>query len=357
MEELKAASDFELQTLVTGAHFSPEYGDTYREIERDGFAIDARIEMLLSSGTAVGIAKSMGLCGIGVADAFDRMRPDLLLVLGDRYELLPICSTALVMRIPIAHLSGGDITEGAIDDEVRNAVTQMASVHFPGTAGSARRVISMGAHSDRVFAVGESGLDNFRRLPKIDRDVLAHDLGLDPSKKWILFTYHPETKLDMEANLGVLEASLLSSLRIEGCQILATYANSDFGGSEINRRLEALATTSSGRLIVKKNLGQLRYTNMLRHAALMVGNSSSGIYETQIVRLPVVNIGNRQTGRFKPENIVDCIGDAASVSAAIKKALDINFLASIAEIPQYYGDGRTAERIIEILRGIEFKCK
>lgn len=215
--------------LVTGSHLSSEYGFTYREIKDDGFQIDKKVEFLLSSSTATGIAKSMGLCSISISDALSDLSPDLMVVLGDRYELLPICSAALVMRIPIAHISGGDITEGAIDDQIRNAVTMMSHLHFPGTESSAERIIRMIGSTENVFCVGEPGLDNFLRLELMDRKVLAENLGLDINKKWYLVTLHPETKESLSYNLS-LARNLMETLKDDsGMQAVITQSNADLG--------------------------------------------------------------------------------------------------------------------------------
>ncbi len=201
IDEIHHATELQLQLIVTGGHLSPEQGLTYRCIEEDGYDIDAKVDMLLSSDCASGIAKSMGMCSIGMSDAFLHLQPDMIVVLGDRYELLPIVGTALVMRIPIAHISGGDITEGAIDNEVRNAVTMMSTLHFPGTQTSAARIGRMIGTMKNVFVVGETNLDNFIRLPNLSRIELADSLGIDADKPWILMTYHPVTKESREKNL------------------------------------------------------------------------------------------------------------------------------------------------------------
>ena len=238
IDEIHHATELQLQLIVTGGHLSPEQGLTYRCIEEDGYDIDAKVDMLLSSDCASGIAKSMGMCSIGMSDAFLHLQPDMIVVLGDRYELLPIVGTALVMRIPIAHISGGDITEGAIDNEVRNAVTMMSTLHFPGTQTSAARIGRMIGTMKNVFVVGETNLDNFLRLSLLSRNELAESLNIDLGKKWILMTYHPVTKESREKNLFDVN-SLLHVLQSLGddYEILVSKSNTDLYGSDINQLL------------------------------------------------------------------------------------------------------------------------
>lgn len=353
MEEIKNSSKLKLQVLVTGAHLSPEFGNTYTEIEKDGFTIDEKVEMLLSADTTSAKVKSMGLCSIGIADSLDRLKPDCLVVLGDRYELLPICSAALVMRIPIAHISGGDVTEGAIDNEVRNAITQMSQIHFAGTSSSRNNIIRMIGTDKNVYCVGEINLDNFSRLPVLDRANIAKNLGLDSNKEWLLVTIHPETKQGLDKNCEMVE-NLLSVLEsFTDYQLVMTYANADFGGSLINSRLEKFAQIYKDRCFLKKSLGQIYYINLLRHASCMIGNSSSGIYESKIVNLPVVNIGERQSGRPRTDNIIDCDISQESIRIAINRALSKEFKKTLTDNTDYYGDGTASCQIARILQELD----
>ena len=354
MHDLKNDPDLDLQILVTGSHLSPTFGLTVNEITAQGFNIDASVDMLLDASSATATAKGMGLAGLGAADALERLAPNLLFVLGDRYELLPICSAALVMGIPIAHASGGDVTEGAIDDQIRHALTKMAALHFPGSDDSARRIAQMGEEPWRIHMVGEAGLDNLRRLPVLDRLEIAADLGLDPSKDWAVLTWHPETKCSVQENLMVLW-DIINTLLDNSClQVVATYANADFGGQEINEQLEMAALAYEERLRVHKNLGQLRYINLLRHARLMAGNSSSGMLETPALGLPTLNIGDRQKGRLPAPNIISCPGDGSSMAKALKKLLSPQFSAKLKH-PQAnnpYGQGFFAEQTLAVLKDI-----
>ena len=354
MQDIKDDPDLALQVLVTGSHLAPEFGLTVNEIIEQGFVVDAAVDMLLASSSVAATAKGMGLAGIGAADALARLSPDLLFVLGDRYELLPICGAALVMGIPIAHASGGDVTEGAIDDQVRHALSKMAALHFPGSADSARRIAQMGEEAWRIHEVGEAGLDNLRRLPRIPREALAADLGLDPAKDWAMFTWHPETKCSVQENLMTLWAILNALMERENLQVVATYANADYGGQEINEQLETAGLAFEGRLCVRKSLGQLRYINFLREARLMAGNSSSGMLESPALNLPTLNIGDRQKGRLPAPNILSCGRDEASIVKGLKTLFSPKFSEKLKQAAgdNPYGDGFFAEKTLAVLKNM-----
>lgn len=352
MQDMKDEPGFVLQVVVTGAHLSPRFGETWKQIEADGFAIDAKLEMLdeAESGPAA-LVRSTGKCAVQLADVLDKLSPDLLVVLGDRYELLPVCSAALLMDIPIAHISGGDVTEGAIDDSIRHAVTKLAAIHLVSSKEAEKRVLQMGEEPERVFLCGGPGLDNLRRLPVISRDELALDLGLDAGKSWALLTYHPETRLSVLENLTTLQ-NILAGLKsvLDGrLEVLATYANADLGGQEINTALEEAAQENSW-LRICPNLGQKRYVSMLRQACFMLGNSSSAIFETPTLALPAINIGERQKGRKLTPNIIQCGRGKADIAAAILKALDSGFAASLQNIESPYGDGHFSEKALDAFK-------
>jgi len=291
----------------------------------------------------------MGICAIGIADVFERLKPDIIVVLGDRYELLPICSTALVMSIPIAHISGGDITEGAIDDQIRNAITQLATLHFPGTKESAKRIIQMGISPTKVFTVGEPGIDNFFRLTKLKKNVIAQEFGLDEKFKWILMTYHPETKISLKKNLKIVENIITVLLGLKNTQVIITKANADFGGVQINEYLEEVANRRSNFILVD-NLGQIKYINLLRYAWFMIGNSSSGIIEAPVIPLPVINIGKRQEGRFFCKNVLCADGTIINITKSINKLLSLSYIKGLKKVTSPYGDGKTSKRIMDILK-------
>jgi len=342
LRELVRNDGLELQLLVTGAHLSASQGMTVRQIECDGFPIAAKVDMNLDVTGASAIAISMARCAKGVAEAFERLRPDMVVVTGDRYELMPICSTALVMRIPIAHISGGDITEGAIDDKVRNAVTMMASLHFPGTEASADNIIRMTGRADNVFIVGEPGLESFRHLSPLSRSELAAEFGLDAGKSWCIATVHPETTASREYNLSLAGNLIAVASGLYGCQTLITGANADLCGDEMNEILKSGVATAPGKMVFCHNLGCSRYLSFMYNAACVLGNSSSGILEAPFYGVPVVNIGKRQKGRYECRNVLTVRNSAEEIKAAVKTAL------SMPRCPDYYyGDGCTAAKIVK----------
>lgn len=350
MEEIRHTSGLQLQVIVTGGHLSPEQGLTYRCIEEDGYEIDARIDMLLSTDSASGVAKSMGLCSIGMSDAFLRLQPDMIVVLGDRYELLPIVGTALVMGIPTAHISGGSITEGAIDNEVRNAVTMMSTLHFPGTKETAARIERMTGSRKNVFMVGDTCMDNFSRLSLMSRKELAESLDIDMDKRWILMTYHPVTKESRGKNLSDVNTllSVLHSLG-DGYEILVSKSNTDLYGTDINRLLgDYVYDKPSFHLFA--SLGQRRYVSILSQLYCMIGNSSSGVYESGYWKLPVINIGRRQEGRFMTPNIMCCDNRSESIVRSLKKIDTDEFQQTLKHIDNPYGDGNASRRIVEQIK-------
>lgn len=342
--------DLQLQLVVTGGHLSPEQGLTYQAIEEDGYHIDEKVEMLLSSETSVGISKSMGLCSIGMTDAFNRLKPDMIVVLGDRYELLPIVGTALVMRIPVAHISGGDITEGAIDNEVRNAVTMMSALHFPGTEESAARIRAMRQSPDNIYVTGETNLDNFRNLTLLSKKELALSLGIDENKKWILFTYHPVTKESLDDNMKSLQNILKVIDELgDDFEVLIGKANTDLYGNEINQYLGKYVSTKNCCHLFA-SLGQLRYTSILQHLYCMIGNSSSGIYETGYWKLPTINVGDRQKGRFTTANIINVGTSYSEIKNAFNYMDTDNYREKMKMIVNPYGDGKASERIVKYIK-------
>lgn len=342
MKDIASTEGIVPQVIVTGSHLSTDQGYTIKEIEKDAIRIDKTVEMLLSSFSSVGIAKSMGLCAIGIADAFNELKPDILVILGDRYELLPICSTALVMGIPIAHISGGDITEGALDDQVRNAITMMSSLHFPGTEESAQRVMRMLGNNKNVFAVGEPGLDNFKRSALMSRSELADSLNLDINKRWVLLTLHPETTESLEYNLKMADNLKQSLDSLDNIQVVITQSNADLGGNEINAYYRQQARNNPQKYSFFSTLGQVRYLSFMKEVWTVVGNSSSGIVEAPFIAKPVINIGNRQKGRHICTNVINAENSIDSILSAIN---NLDYLPKSPD--SFWGDGHTTERIIQ----------
>jgi UDP-hydrolysing UDP-N-acetyl-D-glucosamine 2-epimerase len=345
IDEVEQDEDLRLQLIATGGHVSQSQGYTVKEIEKDGYRIDEKIEMLLSSDTQESIVKSMGICSLAIGDAFKRLQPDIIIILGDRYELLPICSAALIMGIPIAHISGGDVTLGAIDDQIRNAVTMMSSIHFPSVQDSADRIKQMFSENKYIYTVGEPGLDNFRRLELYTREQLAKELDINISKKWILLTYHPETKISLESNMEVLKNILDEILDFDDFELVVTKANADYGGSQINNYLEEQANKRSFKLFT--SLGQICYLSFMKEVFFVIGNSSSGIIEAPFLGKPVINVGSRQDGRHLCSNVKTVLGE----KIFIRRVLYTLMNNSGSFIPDYYyGNGFTSSKIKDTIK-------
>lgn len=348
MKDIQASAQLELQVIVSGMHLSPEFGETWRQIEQDGFIVDSKVEMLLSSDTSVGVVKSIGLGTLGFADALDRLRPDMVVVLGDRFEALAIVQAALIMRIPIAHLHGGEITEGAYDDAIRHAITKMAHLHFVAAEPYRRRVIQMGESPDRVFNVGAVGLDHLRRSPKMTVEELAESLCFALRSPYLLATYHPVTLLDENPEQSF--TALLQALdKFPDHQIILTYPNADNGGRAIIPLLEAYAQSQPERVLAVPSLGFKRYLSAVAMSAAVVGNSSSGIIEVPAFGVPTVNIGARQKGRLAADSVLHCEPNSKAIEGALQRALSPEFAAASKETVNPYGQGNAAAAIMDVL--------
>jgi GDP/UDP-N,N'-diacetylbacillosamine 2-epimerase (hydrolysing) len=353
IKEIQNDPELELQVIVTGAHLEERFGDTVQELEQDQIPIDHRIPIHCTDDTLECIANSMGECSIGISNALSALKPDILVVLGDRYELLPICSVAMVRRIPIAHVSGGDITEGAIDDSIRHAVTKLSHLHFPGTEFSAKVLRQLGEPLERIFVVGEPGLDNFNRLHCLSKQELAENLDLDERKKWVLFTYHPETLAGEGEDIKTLH-NLFSVLdEQEDIQVMMTYPNADPGSEAIIQLLTTMNARNPSRYKLVKNLGQLHFISFLKIAWCMVGNSSSSLFEAPTAKLPAILISNRQKGRLILGNIITSNGQRDSLLRSFKRVDEPNFQSGLADLVNPYGDGNTAVKIVSILKDVD----
>lgn len=339
----------EMKLIVLGPHLSPEFGHTIREIERDGIPVAARIECLLSSDSDIGMAKTIGLATLSLADTLGQMRPDLLLVIADRYEMLAPACVALALRIPVAHIEGGEISEGAIDDRVRNALTMMAHIHFTSTHLARARVIAMGEEKWRVHRAGAPSLDHLRHSHLLSKDQLEDRLQISLSQPTLLVAYHPVTifrETTREAN------ALFEALQSVSDQILFCYPNADAGSRMlIERTTEFLSRRANGRIFT--NLDAVTYWSLLRNVSALIGNSSSGIMETASFALPTVNIGMRQQGRERPKNVLDAPADSTAILSAIQAARSDSFRHSLRGMTNPYGDGHAAETIVRVLTTIE----
>jgi UDP-N-acetylglucosamine 2-epimerase (non-hydrolysing)/GDP/UDP-N,N'-diacetylbacillosamine 2-epimerase (hydrolysing) len=349
LRELAAHPTVELGVFALGAHLSPEFGSTLRGIERDGFPVQARIECLLSSDTDTGMAKTIGLAILGLADALTAWRPDLLLLIADRYEMLAPASVALALRIPIAHIEGGEVSQGAIDDQVRNAITKMAHIHFTSTPTARRRVIAMGEEPWRVHHAGAPSLDHLTRSTLLARPALETRLGLILARPAIVVAYHPVTIL--RDTTGEADALFAALVQAPG-QLIFVYPNSDAGSYALIERTRALASTRPDTHIFI-NLGAVTYLSLLGHVDAMVGNSSSGIMEAASFALPAVNVGMRQQGRERARNVIDVPAEADAIAAALRQALDPEFRKSLKGMANPYGDGTASQTIARVLTTAE----
>lgn len=358
IDGLRDDSNFELQLIVTGSHLSPEFGLTYRCIEADGVPIAAKVEMLLSSDTPVGITKSMGLAFLGFADALERLQPEAVIVLGDRYEILCAAASAVVARVPVFHIHGGETTEGAIDEGFRHAITKLSYLHFTSTEAYRKRVIQMGESPERVFNTGALGIDNIKKLNLLSKAALERELDFQLDKEFFLVTFHPVT-LEKNTARGQVEALLEALDSVTDTKIIFTKANADTGGRIINELIDEYVARNGDRCIAFISMGQLRYLSAMKYSSLVLGNSSSGLIEAPSFPVPTVNIGDRQTGRIRAESVIECEPYARSIREAIGKARSEKFRNSIAHTQNPYGDGRSAERIIEIIRSVSIPtpCK
>ncbi len=350
LRRIRAEPDLSLLLYVSGMHLSPEFGSTATVIEADGFDIQERVEMLLSSDTPEGMAKSMGLGTIGFAQAYTRRRPEILLVLGDRFEMHAAALAALPFKIPVAHIHGGELTEGAIDDALRHSITKMSHLHFVATDAYKERVIRMGEEPWRVTVTGSPGLDNLRAMDFLSRKELEERYGLRLSDSFLLVTYHPVTLEHEQTEAQVKE--LLRALDEGAMTTVFTYPGADTASRRIIRMIEDHTARNKAAQIVV-NLGTQGYFSMMRQAAAMVGNSSSGIVEAPSFKLPVVNIGNRQRGRVRAKNVIDVGYGHEQIQAGLRRALQPEFRASLADLVNPYGDGHASEKIVDRLRAVK----
>lgn len=351
---IQADPELQLRLYVGGMHLSPEFGLSVRQIEADGFEICERVEMLLSSDRPEGIAKSIGLGVIGFSQAYARSRPDLLLILGDRFEMLAAAIAALPFNIPMAHIHGGELTEGVIDDAIRHAMTKMSHLHFVSTEAYAKRVIQIGEEPWRVVVSGAPSLDNLRDIQLLTREELEEKYGIETKPPLLLITYHPvtlaygETKNQIEELLAALE-------KIEGTLVF-TFPNADTSSRSIIEAIEGfVARTPRAKLFI--TLGTQGYFSLMKHATAMVGNSSSGIIEAASFHLPVLNVGSRQQGRLRAKNVIDVGCTCEEVSTGIEKATSPKFRASLSDLINPYGDGRAAELIVDMLKDVKLDKK
>ena len=348
MHDLRGDPRFDLQVVVTGMHLAPEFGLTVREIESDGFTIAHRVDMLLSGDTSLAVAKSLGLGTIGMADALAQLSPDLVLVLGDRFEILAAVQACLILGLPVGHIAGGDVTEGAFDESIRHAITKMSHVHFVTNEGSARRVRQLGEDPRRIHVVGSPGLDHLHRRERLDRAALEAVLGTPLGQRNLLVTFHPVT---LDATHGRAEFdALLTALDALPADVHCwfTHANADTGGRAFNAALDAWVARRADRARVFASLGHKRYLSLMAQVDAVVGNSSSGLYEAPSFGVPTVDIGDRQRGRLAADSVFHAGPTAEAIVAAIERAL----ARGRRDTVNPYGDGRASARIVEVLAAL-----
>lgn len=349
MSEINRDPQLELQIIATGMHLAPEFGLTFREIENDGFKINLKIEILLSSDSSVGVSKSMGLGIISLAEAYEVLKPDIVVVLGDRFEILAASTAALLGKIPLAHISGGDITEGALDDSIRHSITKMAHVHFVDNEISAARVRQLGEDPNLIFNVGNPILDYMKNMTFISKEDLSKDLGFKFGTKSILVTFHPET-LSQNSTISQVTELIDALSKVDASyEIIITKANGDADGRIINSMFEDFSKARKNTFVFS-SLGRQRYLSLLNHIDVVLGNSSSGLYEVPSFKKPTINIGNRQKGRILASSVISCECQSEDIFKALQKAftLDCSFTVN-----PYGGDGNTAFKMKEILASIK----
>ena len=345
LKEIKRHDDLDMQLVATTMHLSDEFGLTYQQIEKDGFKIDKKINNLSKLDSNSSMAKSSGMATTLLADCFEKLSPDIVLLLGDRFETHAAATTALLMKIPIAHIHGGEVTQGAVDEQLRHAITKMSYLHFCSTEVYRQRIIQMGEDSSRVINVGAPGIDNIVNADLLDKANLSKKLDWRLPKKYAIFTYHPTTLEDSDLKRDL--DSIFDTFLKSDIGVLFTYANADFGGKTINNSIEDFCKLDTNKYKVVKSLGQLRYLSAMKHANLLIGNTSSGIIEAASFYKPVVNIGNRQLGRLRGINVIDCT--IQELYQSITLALSNDFIIKCQNQQNIYGVGNASKHIVQKL--------
>lgn len=347
LKKINDDSDLSLQLVVTGMHLSPEFGYTISEIEKDGFNISSKIEILLSSDTSIGVCKSMGLANISFSETFDRLNPDIVILLGDRFETFCAASVATVCNIPIAHLHGGETTEGAFDEAFRHSITKMSYLHFTSTEAYRKRVIQLGEDPKRVFNVGALGVENIKSLKLLKKEELENFLELSIDKPIFLVTFHPTTLENSTSKIQFIE--LMRALSTYDAFIIFTKSNSDKDGRIINQLIdEYVRLNDNSKSYI--SMGQINYLSTMKYASLVIGNSSSGIIEAPSFKVPTINIGDRQKGRIQADSVINCEPLYDDIKKAIDKGVSLEFIHSINNMDNPYGDGNVSNKIISILK-------
>ena len=356
IKTIEEDKDLQLQLIATGMHLSPEFGLTYRDIEKAGFTIDKKIEILLSSDTPIGISKSMGLAMISFSEALAELKPDIVLVLGDRFEIFSAVSAAMIARIPVAHCHGGEATEGLIDEAIRHSITKMSQIHFCATETYKKRIVQLGESPNRIFNVGALGLENILKLKLLSKEAFEASINFKLDKKYaFLVTFHPVT-LEKATSSEQIQQLLDALDKIEDCKIIFTKANSDTDGRIVNQMIDEYVVRNASKAICFTSLGQLRYLSALQYVDAMIGNSSSGLLEAPSFKIPTINIGDRQRGRIMAESVIQCDSSSQDIEAAINKAISIEFKKTLKTVENpYKGKETPSEEIVKVLKSIDLK--
>lgn len=354
LNRIKESKSLELKLIVTGTHLSEEFGYTINEIIEDGFIVNEKLPILLENNTKGKTTKEMAILIFKLSEAFEKLKPDLVIILGDRYEIFAVASAAMTMNIPIAHISGGEITEGAIDEQIRHAITKMSHIHFPGSLSYAQNIINMGEEAWRVFNVGDPGIENIKTTRLLSKEELRRQLDIDIDENTLLITYHPVTLELKELSFQV--ENLIKALKIINKKMIITYPNADSGSQYIIEKLNQFQKSNSN-VYLFENLGILKYLSVMKLCGAVVGNSSSALVEAPYLKIPVVNIGNRQKGRLMASNIVSCSNKYEDIVDSINKVLSYEFKENVKTTVSLYGEGNTSEEIVKIIETIKLDDK
>jgi len=348
MKEINTSVETELQLVVTGMHLAPEFGLTWKQIEADGFNINCKVDMQITSDAPAGIAKSMGVGMMGMVDALEELKPDIMVILGDRFEIFSAASTAMMLRIPIAHIHGGESTEGLIDESIRHSISKMSHLHFTSADVYRNRVIQMGEQPHTVFNVGAAGLDNIEQLTLLERDAFEEAIGFKLGNRNLLITFHPVTLENATAQQQFSQL-LLALEQLQNTHLIFTKPNADADGRIIGKMIDDYVALHGDKAIAFTSMGQVRYLSAMKHIDGVVGNSSSGLIEAPSFKIGTVNIGDRQRGRIKAASVIDCLPECNSVLEAIEQLYSAEFQATLENVANPYGQGGMAKKVFKIL--------
>ena len=353
LKEIKSDKKLKLQLIVTGMHLSPKFGSTYKEIKKN-FDIDKKINLQISSDTSIGISKSMSIAQSSFSRALNKLKPDILLVLGDRYEIFSAASSAMIARIPIVHIHGGETSEGSMDDYMRHCITKMSHIHFAATEEYRTRIIQLGESPSRVFNVGGMGIENIKRLKLLNKNEFEKAINFKLNKKNILVTFHPAT---LENNTSKLQfRELLAAINnLDNTNIIFTKTNSDLHGKVINQMIDQYISKNSKKSIAFHSLGQTRYLSALQFVDVVLGNSSSGLIEAPSFKIATINIGDRQKGRIKAKSVINCLPEKKSIQNSIKRAYSKNFQSLLKAVKNPYDNGFSSKKIVRVLNSIKIE--